>query len=162
MARRSRLRGDKEIRQVLRGLPVAIRKEILDVLEELGAGLETKMKAAAPKRTGALRAGITHKVFPLTLRMEVGLRDTKRGRSDLFYGRIQDLGRRRTIAVIERRIRRDLPGMTRPYPRDTPAMPGKRFITGRYTEARQEAREKLKGIYARAMTTAGSGVRSVG
>lgn len=168
MARR-RIHGLPEFRARLKKLPAAVQGELLAEFETIGSDLEKAMRARAPKKTGALREGITHKVFPKTLRLEVGLRNTKAGRSRLFYGRIQDLGRKGQTVIVSRLIRggraewldRVSRGKARlaRKPRDLIAtyalkvkpMAGKKFVTGRYSELRQEARTKLQGIYARAI-----------
>lgn len=168
MARRG-VRGLPELRARLQKLPAKVQKEILDAFEEIGGELQSAMRARAPSKTGKLREGTTYKVFPKTLRLEVGLRNTKAGRSTLFYGRIQDLGRKSQTVIVHRVIRaqraewlaRIANGTARASrkPRDlgtryalrVRAMPGKKFVSGRFPELRQKARAKLQGIYARAI-----------
>lgn len=171
--RRSSVTGKREISQNLRALDKATRGEIVDVLRRIGPKLETVMKAAAPYKTGALRDGINYTVNATSMTLRVGLLGTKRGRADLFYGRIQDRGRRAQIVVVKRLVRGgrakwlDLiksgkaSARIKPaqhsiiYSMKVPEMVGKRFITGRYTDLRQETRAEIQGIYARAMARIG-------
>jgi hypothetical protein len=60
------------------------------------------MIGRAARRTGALVAGLAFKVFPKTLRLQVGLL-TKAVNRRLFYGRILDLGRKGQAGVAKRR-----------------------------------------------------------
>lgn len=168
MARRG-VRGLPELRARLRKLPDKVQKEILAEFEKIGEELQEAMRARAPSKTGKLREGITYKVFPKTLRLQVGLRNTKAGRSTLFYGRIQDLGRKSQTVIVHRltgaqraewrnrvvqgraRISRKPAGLGVTYALRVRAMVGKKFVSGRYPELRQKVRTNLQGIYARAM-----------
>lgn len=131
----------------LRAFPGEVQKEFRVEAEVLGDKLVAAMQARAPKRTGALRAGISRKWFPVSMRLEVGLRDTKRGRSDLFYGRIQEFGRRQTSSLYTIRLAGG--GKSKPAVRTIPAMDGKKFVFGQLSELRREGRLKLQGIFAR-------------
>lgn len=176
MARRRGLRRFPEVRRTLRGLPKAVQNELLAEFEAIGAKIATEQRLRAPKKTHALEKGIDHKVFPNTLRLEVGLRNLKKGRADLFYGRIQDLGRRAQTVIVQRLVKggrakwtgRIAAGKARAgaKPRDLVAsysmrvrgMEGKKFVTGKFPDLRKEARSSLQGIYARAIGKAGSDV----
>ncbi len=176
MARRRGLRRFPEVRRTLRGLPKAVQDELLAEFETIGAKIAAEMRTRSPKKTKALEKGIDHKVFPNSLRLEVGLRNLKKGRADLFYGRIQDLGRRAQTVLVQRLVKggrakwvgRIASGKARSRvkPRDLVAsysmrvrsMPGKKFVTGKFPDLRQEARSGLQGIYARAIGKAGSNV----
>lgn len=168
MARRG-VRGLPELRARLQKLPERVQKEILAEFDQIGGELRDAMRAKAPEKSGKLRQGITHKVFPKTLRLQVGLRNTKAGRSTLFYGRIQDLGRKAQTVIVHRltgtqraewrnrivqgraRASRKPRGLGVTYALRVKAMPGKKFVTGRYPELRQKVRTNLQGIYARAI-----------
>lgn len=174
MARR-RVRGLPEFRAQLRKLPQAVQAELLAKFEQIGSELVPAMQAKAPSKTGDLRKGITHKVYPKTLRLVVGLLGTKAGRSKLFYGRIQDLGRKAQTVVVTRlvaggraawldrvstgkaRTARKPRDLVATYALRVPAMPGKKFVSGRYPELRQKARTELRGIYARAIGATANG-----
>lgn len=144
MARGRRVAGAGRIKALLRGMPEAMRREMADAFDAGGKDMESAMKSRAPRRTGALHAGISYKVQPRSLTLKVGLLGTKRGRSEIFYGRIQDLGRRAQTVLVKRRN-------TRPYLLRVRAMAGKRFVTGRFPELRRALREKVRGIFGRAL-----------
>lgn len=171
MARRGKrdFAGLREARAQLRAMPEHLREEMYKVLDQVGADIKAKMVAAAPEKTGKLKKAIDYKASRKALTMRVGLLKTARGRADVFYGRIQDLGRREQVVIVRRlryakraewldrigkgqasgrRKPNDL--TTRPYPMRVKASPGKHFITGRYTDLRNDARIKIQGIYARA------------
>lgn len=175
MARRRRgFRGMSKVKAMLDRLPESFRRQMVGVLEGAGRGLKSAMRARAPTRTGALQQGIDYKVYPKSLRMVVGLLLTRRGRSNLFYGRIQDLGRKAQVVVVSR-LRRGQRGAwtariaggtartsrkpadlsTATYAMHVRAMAPKRFITGRKPELQNAMRNGLKGIFARAMRSAG-------
>lgn len=177
MARRRKIdfRQMREVTAQLRAMPKHLREEMYQVLEEVGISIKAKMKAKAPVKTGALKEGIDHRASRKTLTLRVGLLNTKRGRANLFYGRIQDLGRREQVVIVRKlkvsarakwvdRIAKGQASSLRkpddlvknPYPMRVKASPGKHFITGRFTDLRNEARTEIHGIYARA-TAAASG-----
>lgn len=148
--RKSRIEGADEFAALLRRKPLELRRELMPVLEgEVGPKIKGAMQAKAPKRTGALRAGIDFKGYPATLRVEIGLLTTSRGRSDLFYGRIQDLGRVESFWAGRYKLKGG--GYSKDVFRKTPAMAGKRFITGRHTEARRESRASIQAVVGRVL-----------
>jgi len=173
MARRRGLRRFPEVRRALQGLPVAAQNELLAEFEKIGAKIAAEQRLRAPKKSHALEKAIDHKVFPRALRLEIGLRNLKKGRADLFYGRIQDLGRRAQTVIVQRLVKggrakwvsRIATGQARARvkPRDlvasyslrVRAMQGKKFVTGKFTDLRTEARSSLQGIYARAQGKVG-------
>lgn len=176
MARR-RLRGIIRVRKLLRRLPEAVAGEIVVELSVTGRQMLAAVLARTPRKTGALQAGESFKVFPRSLRLQVGLLGTRRGQSKLFYGRIQDLGRRAQIVTVQRRRRvsttlstgerlsllrtsggRKLSAdVVSTYRMKVPAMKGKRFVTGRYPDLRRILNGNLRGIFARALKSAASG-----
>lgn len=168
------LRGSGRTRKLLRRLPETVTGELIVELSVTGRLIRQAIRARTPNRSGALRAGVLDKVLPRSLRLQVGLLGTKRGRSNLFYGRIQDLGRseqvvnvvrraggltRSTTASGKPRMRRSRGKLTKgqlrevgaPYSMAVPAMPGKRFVTGRYPELRKTLNDNLRGIFARSI-----------
>ena len=148
MARR--VRGAARIRALLRNLPDAYRKEMIDALEAGGEALAPAMKARAPRRTGATQAGIGYKVLPRGLRLKVGLLGLRNGQGDLFYSRIQDLGRKAQSVKVRRRG-------SRPYVMRVRAMAGKRFVTGQYADLRSVITGKVRGIFSRALARLSAG-----
>ncbi len=163
---RSKFSGLGEMQQALKALPDAVRREMVKPLEETGKDLAAAMQAAAPQRTGRLRAAIKYKVYATALRLVVGLLDVKAGRDALFYGRIQDLGRRAQLVTVQRTrggfAKKLATGkgriMASGNVRDTyvmrvKAMAGKKFVTGRYSDLRTGLRAKLSASYDDAVSS---------
>jgi len=167
---RSRLTGIARSKRLLRAMPDAVRGQLVVALNLGGRALAAAMKAKAPRKTGAVIAGITYKVLPKTLRLRVGLLGTKAQRRDLFYGRIQDLGRKGKTVLVQRRRRvgftvngrklnalRTRHGKKRAedivatYRMNVRPMAPKKFITGRFPELRARIRADLQGIWKRAL-----------
>jgi hypothetical protein len=158
----SKLRGLARFRRLLRRTPDAVRGELIVELRVTGRQIAQAMKAKAPEKTGALRSGIMDKVLPASLRLQIGLLGTRRGRSSLFYGRIQDLGRREQVVTVQRRRRvdgrlRTARGRKRTediagtYLMRVRAMAPKRFITGRFPDLRATLNKNLRGILTRTL-----------
>ncbi len=157
----SAIRGSKGFRRILKGLPDAMRAEIVDVLTKTGpaaaAIVSARVAGTTKRRTGRLRAGVKWKVYPRTLRMQAGFLGTKAGRQKLFYARILDLGRKaKTVTVNRRRVggsalvrgRRDSGA---PYKLKVRAIAAKRFVTGGIGGLRQVVNVRLNGIWDRAL-----------
>jgi hypothetical protein len=161
----------------MKQLPDALTGQMRSVLESGGRALQSAMRSRAPKRTGAVAAGITYKVFPKTLRLRVGLLGTKTGRAKLFYGRIQDLGRKSQVVMVQRRRRVDAPigggatakvlrtargrkvaaDIVSTYPMRVRAMAPKRFITGSYPVLQSTIGNALRGIWKRSLADISGG-----
>lgn len=172
-----RARGGAKFRRLLKGMPDAMSTQLISVLNNGGRALQSAMRARAPKRTGAVAAGITYKVLEKTLRLRVGLIGTPRGRARLFYGRIQDLGRRGKTVLVQRRrqvsvnigrgefrdVLRTSRGRKRAedivttYRMKVRPMAPKRFITGRYPDLRGAIGAALRGIWTRALRSIAGG-----
>ena len=180
MARRKSLRGMCRVRRLFRRLPAAVAGEIVVELHVTGREILAAAKARTPRATGALLDGESQRVRPKLLRLQVGLLGTPKGRSKLFYGRIQDLGRKAQVVLVERRrrVKRTLSNglelsllrvgangrkrsedIVSTYRMKVRAMPGKRFITGRFPDLRGKLNRNLRGIFSRALaaTAAGGG-----
>lgn len=75
-----------------------MRAEMADVLTKTGPPaasiVSRRVGATTHRMTGALLAGVKWKVYPRSLRLQVGFLGTKAGRAKLFYARILDLGRK--------------------------------------------------------------------
>lgn len=173
---RSKIRGGRRFRRLLKALPDSMRGQLVNVLRNGGRALVSSMRARAPNRTGALRQGIQFRVLEKTLRLRVGLIGTPRGRAKLFYGRIQDLGRKGREVVVQRRRRvsvnigaGEVVGVLRTqrgrkvgsdivstYRMRVRPMAPKRFITGRYPELRSAIGNALRGIWNRALNSMAS------
>lgn len=164
---RTRLRGAKRFRRTLKALPAAISGEIVVELNVTGRELRSLMQAKAPKKSGKLAAGITYRVLPKSLRMQVGLIGSQKERNDLFYGRIQDLGRKAQVVRATRRNGTFAHSYNRngtraktlasTYALRVGAMAPKRFITGRYADLRSSLNTNLRGIWTRALSVAAAG-----
>ncbi|MFZ2996282.1 hypothetical protein [Sphingobium sp.] len=172
---KQRLRGIGRVRRLIRRLPVEMRGELIVELRVTGRRIWQAIKARTPRNTGALEGGISYRVLPTSLRLQIGLLGTPRGRARLFYGRIQDLGRREQVVLVQRRRRvavstgsgttaailrtsrgRKVPGdIVSTYRMKVRGMEGKRFVTGRYPDLRRELRDNLTGILARVLLKIG-------
>lgn len=166
-------KGIARFRRLLRRLPGVVRGEIVAELYVTGRQMVQAVLAKTPNRRGALRSGIKSKVLPTSLRLQIGLIGSKAERAGLFYGRIQDLGRRAQIVSV-RRYRRGARSLdvdrfklgrgggksaklTTTYQMRVRGMAPKRFITGRYPDLRQTLNQNLRGIFARSLTKIGNG-----
>lgn len=149
---RSSVRGIGPLRRLMKRLPDEMRNEMIVELHVLGRELVQRMIGAAPSRTGALRRGLSYKVFPKTLRLQAGLLGTKKGRSRLFYAYILDQGRRAQEVNVTR-------ATTKVYakPMKVRAIAPMRFVTARKREAEERARPALDQIYRRALSKAAGG-----
>lgn len=147
---RSRIRGIGRFRRLLRRMPDSVRGELVVELNVTGRQIKQAIQAKAPSKTGAVRGDISYKVLPKSLRLQVGLFGRRGGKRNLFYGRIQDLGRREQVVQVQRRIARSSK-LTKVYPMKVRGMTAKRFITGRVTELRRTLNDNLRGIFTRAL-----------
>lgn len=149
--RKKRVRGAASVRRVMKNLPDAVRDEMIEVLESGSIELQRLIAGATPRRTGKLREGIKRRVLKQSLRMQVGLLGTKKGRARLFYGRILDLGRKAQTVNVTRRKN------TAPYLMRVRGIAAKRFVTGRYPDVRAIIGRRLRGIWERALPKAAGG-----
>lgn len=157
----SAIRGSKGFRRIMKGLPDAMRAEMVDVLTKTGpaaaAIIERRVAGTTKRRTGKLLAGVKWKVFPRTLRMQAGFIATKAGRQKLFYARILDLGRKaQTVTVNRRKVAGSLlVGGRRvsgaPYKMKVRAIAAKRFVTGGIGGLRQIVNVRLNNVWDRAI-----------
>jgi hypothetical protein len=151
--RTSRFRGAPRLRRLMQRMPAAVQAEIVEELGRGGGELEAEMERRAPFRTGSLRGGISHKVFAKTMKLRVGLLGTKRGRAKLFYGYIQDVGRKAQTVRVTRRMKAG----GAPYLMRVKAMAPKKFVTGSFRDIRMKLSGNLKQIWARALARVGGG-----
>lgn len=178
MARRKPLRGIGRIKRLFRRLPDSVAGEIVVELNVTGREMLAAVINRTPSDRGALKAGLSQKVLPKSLRLQVGLLGTPSGRAKLFYGRIQDVGRKAQVVMVQRRrrvllqrrngtvystLRTDARGrkeradIAATYAMKVPHMEGKRFVTGRYPELRKLLGQNLKGIFSRALAKVAGG-----
>jgi hypothetical protein len=164
---RSVLRGSKAFRRLLKQLPEEMRVEMAHVLEDVGPKLARQMQARTPRKTGALQAGIKWKVLRATLRLQVGLLGSKRGRAKLFYGYILNFGRKAQVAFGMRRAQRmtvrealakgksrksvKAAGASLGYPINVKAIAAQHFVTGAYPDLRRMTTARLKDSWARSL-----------
>ena len=146
---RSRIKGSKSFRRLLRGAPEAMRSEIVDVLHKSQAPsvaiVRGRVAATTRSRSGALLSGVKSKVYDRTLRMTVGYLGTKAGRAKLFYARILDLGRKAQTVTVTRRKN------AAPYQLKVRAIAPKRFVTGGLGELQSVIGLRLRGIWDRGL-----------
>ncbi len=147
----SALRGSKAFRRLLKQISPELRIELAHVLEDVAPKLARAMQARVAVRTGALRAGIKWKVLRRSLRLQVGLLGTKRGRAALFYGYILNFGRKAKVVNVERRT---ASGAVSHYLLRVKARKGDHFVTGRYPDLRKMTTARLKSTWDRVLDRA--------
>lgn len=171
----SKVKGARAFRKRLKQLPDAVSAEIVDVLEEGGQKMRAAMQARARRRTGQLSAGVKYKVLPKSLRLQVGLLGTKRGRAKLFYGFILDKGRAAQTVTVTRynrgarakdtaRFRLGSNGqksahLVSTYQLRVKARRGDYFVSGRYRELRDLINKRANHVFDRALKRIGDGGR---
>jgi hypothetical protein len=131
-----------------------MRAEMAHVLQDAGPKIARQMQGRAPRKTGALQAGIKWKVLPRTLKLQVGLLGTKRGRAKLFYGWILNYGRK---AQTSKASRRSPGGAISNYLVRVRAYPAQHFVTGAMPDLRKALNQRLKGIWNRVLRKASAG-----
>lgn len=146
----SKVTGARAFRKRLKQLPDAVSAEIVTVLNEGGQQIRAAMAARARRRTGKLAAGIKYKVLPNTLRLQVGLLGTPRGRAKLFYGYILDKGRKKQTVTITR-------GPRKGHTMKIRARKGDYFVSGRYRELRSLINTRANQVFDRALRRIGEG-----
>jgi hypothetical protein len=93
VARKRRIRGDRRFRKILARLPMAIREEMLVMLDDVGDELLPLMRAGAPVKTGAVRGALSKRLQRGIVRLRVGLVGKPINRR-LFYAGIIEFGRK--------------------------------------------------------------------
>jgi hypothetical protein len=100
--RGSNIAGIKAVRRLLKQLPDEARQEIAEVLERGGRRILTAQKAAAPRKTGQLAAGLRMDLSKKSLLLRIGIFGKASARR-LFYARIIGGGRRAQTVTVSRR-----------------------------------------------------------
>ncbi|KQO51406.1 HK97 gp10 family phage protein [Sphingomonas sp. Leaf257] len=169
----STVKGARALRRRLKQLPDAVSAEIVSVLEDGGQKIRAAMQARARNRTGRLIAGVKYKVLPKSLRLQVGLLGTPRGRAKLFYGFILDKGRRAQTVTV-RRYKRGARAketahlkhggnnnksahLVSVYQMRVRGRAGDHFVSGRYRELRDMINQRANKVFDRALKRIGGG-----
>lgn len=165
----SSIKGARATRALLRRMPDATQGEVVGELDRGGQRLQAAMRAKAKRKSGALQQGVKYKVFPKTLRMQVGLIGTKRGRAKLFYGFVLDKGRKAQVVTVQRRKigsgkllsrgRKRAQDIVSTYRMKVSAISGDRFVSGRYPDLRRLMGDELRGLFDRALNRLAGGSR---
>ena len=171
----SRVKGASAFRKRLKRLPDAVSAEIVTVLEEGGQKIRAAMQARARRRTGQLVAGVKYKVLPKTLRLQIGLLGTPKGRARLFYGFILDKGRKAQTVTVTRYRKgarakdkarfalgssgQKSSNLVSVYQMRVRARKGDYFVSGRYGELRELINRRANHVFDRALKRIGEGGR---
>lgn len=150
----SALSGSKSFRRLLKNIPEQARVEIAHAMEDAAPRIAAQMRANAPEKTGALRAGIKWRVSRRLLRLQVGLIGTKRGRAKLFYGYILNFGRKARKVNVRRRAPG---GAISSYVMNVRGFRGLHFVTGGFRDLRAQLNAKLRDIWSKILKHAASG-----
>lgn len=95
-------RGFREASALLERLPQAARERLGYLLAEIGAEISAAQKAAVPRRTGHLAAGLDVELLLQELRVRMGLLTFRGGRNSRYYGRFVEFGRRAQTVRVTR------------------------------------------------------------
>lgn len=173
---RSRIRGSKSFRRLLKNVEPAVRAEIVHAMQDGGARIAREMQARAPSRTGAIRKALRHRVLPKSLRLQVGLLGRPVNRR-LFYANILDKGRKAQVVTAVRKsaapgvfavggaragrsnraLSTGVPGV---YQLRVGPIAPMRFVTGRFKDLRTEMGKQLRGVWDRVLRKASAGAGS--
>lgn len=152
-------------KRLLGRLPEMVGEEIRKQHEETGRTLLSRALARAPVRSGALRSALAFRVTPKTLKLRFGILGKAKNRK-LFYGRIQEFGRKAKTVIANRsgrgvrlsgnRFRRQAleRGVAGFYKLRVRAMAPKRFI---YNMTREQIYRPYQKIWGRAIHRAAQG-----
>ncbi|TCP33272.1 hypothetical protein [Sphingomonas sp. BK235] len=138
----SKVPGSKAFRRIMQQLPDEARSDLVASFDRAGRRTQAAVQARAKRKTGALRQGVKYVVRPKTLRLQVGLLGTKRGRSKLFYGFVLDKGRKAQTVRIARGPRTGASMKVR-------AIAGDRFVSGQYRDLRDSVTREVKPMLNR-------------
>lgn len=165
----SKVKGARATRALLRRMPDATQDEVVGALDRGGQRLQAAMRAKAKRKSGNLQQGVKYKVFPKTLRMQVGLIGTKRGRAKLFYGFVLDKGRKAQVVTVQRRRvgsgkllsrgRKRAQDIVSTYRMRVTAIKGDQFVSGRYPDLRRLMGDELRSLFDRALRRVAGGSR---
>ena len=146
----SGFKGGKRFKRILQQLPEEARRDLVDAFGRAGRRVQAAMRARAKRKTGKLQQGVKYLVWPKTLRLQVGLLGTKRGRSKLFYGFVLDRGRAAKTVRIKRGPRTGANMKIR-------KLVGDRFVTGEYSDLRDSINREVKPLFSRVLSRLSQG-----
>lgn len=159
----SGFKGGKRFKRIIQQLPDVARQELVDAFGRAGRRAQAAMRARAKRKTGALSEGVKYKVLPKTLRLQVGLLGTKRGRAKLFYGFILDKGRAAQTVLVQRRKRvngalrvargrKIAADVVSTYQMKVRGFKGDRFVSGEYPDLRNSINREVKPLFDRVLS----------
>lgn len=105
MMQYSRIDGTEMVLRRFDQISDAAHAQLGVELAIIGRDLRERQQAAAPERTGALRGGLSVWLMLEQLKVRIGLLTQGRGKSNLFYGRIIEFGRKAQTVIVQRRRR---------------------------------------------------------
>lgn len=146
----SGFKGGKRFKRILQQLPDEARRDLVDAFGRAGRRAQAAMRARAKRKTGNLQQGVKYLVRPKTLRLQVGLLGTKRGRSKLFYGFVLDKGRTAKTVRIKRGPRAGANMKIR-------KLVGDRFVSGEYPDLRDSINREVKPLFSRILSRLSQG-----
>jgi hypothetical protein len=149
----SKLFGVSKVRRLMRRAPEEVQREIISALTKTGGAIAPAMRGRVRRRSGNLQGGISFKVFPKTMRLQVGILG-RRQRTRLFYGRIVDVGRKGQTVTARRHNKN---GSVTTYTMNVKAMRGQHFISGSYRDMRTTFTRNVNGIWDRALAKLSGG-----
>ncbi len=154
MARRSQLKGVGKVRRLMKRLPDEARASIVAELDKAAPIILAAARQETPARPGSgrLRAALSAKVFPKTMRLRVGLL-TKAKQREFFYGWILETGRKAQTVTARR-------AGGQPYQMKIRAISPRRYdiVEGRTKQlARRLLRPALDRAFRSALSRAATG-----
>jgi hypothetical protein len=145
-----RIKGDRAVKRLLRRMPDAAREEMVKALDAAGDQLLAEAKGKVPKgRTGKLGGALKKRVLKGSLKLRVGLIGKVVNRK-LYYGHIQEVGRKAQVVRVTRRRG------AKPYTMKVRKMDAKRFLYG-HRELRQRIRAHLDNVWTNILRRAAMG-----
>lgn len=170
-----RVRGDRAFKRLIKQLPAAVRQEILAVMQSQGRDELSKEQSLVARRTGALGAGLTMRVLPVSLKLKVGLLGKPINRK-LYYGWIVEKGRKAQTVIVVRQANRAAAkaaapflggtstyykyvahkhGLAGTYQLRVGALPPRHFV---YTSTREQLYQPYRVVWNNALARAATGV----
>lgn len=140
------VRGDRSFKQLIDRLPDAVRQEIIVQLNLTGRELLAQDISNAPVATGSLKAALTMKVLPASLKLKVGLVGKAINRQ-IFYALMVEYGRKGGGRGVKRGSAKYASGIG--------ATIARHFV---YNRGREAIYEPFKQIWTKALARASSGV----
>ena len=145
------------VRRLLQGIGPEAEREILQAYQQRAPAILAYARSEVPSRSGRLRAALSFKIFPKTLRLRIGLL-TKRIQSKFFYAHILEQGRRAQVAKVRRR--RPVSGGVAVYTMRVRAISRDRydFVRGRAEQFMQRTLgDEMRGILGKALKRLSAG-----